>query len=140
MKDIISEIYEGIASAKKSGKYYYDTKVQPSVKNKVITSLRKENLVIIEPIQNKLIFTWIGNPDWYKSTTGTTSYTKDKVMKLVIQEIIKLSDPLSNSIKLWNPNTIMELTATGKDKDKVFTCTNYQSVSNSIFPIISKYR
>lgn len=140
MKDIISEIYEGIASAKKSGKYYYDTKVQPSVKNKVITSLRKENLVIIEPIQNKLIFTWIGNPDWYKSTTGTTSYTKDKVMQLVIQEIIKLSDPLSNYIKLWNPNTIMELTATGKDKDKVFTCTNYQSVSNSIFPIISKYR
>lgn len=142
MADPIADIRKGISDAKQGGEYVYKQVIQPSVKNKVLLTFKKDNILIYEGHPNHMIFTWMGSSNWYKMTTGKSSYSKLLLGPILIPELIKLVDDPGSIIRFWNPVIQMKLkeTLNEQSNEKEFTCENINSVMNAIFPIISKYK
>lgn len=140
MEDTLTKIMKTYEETKKAGKFFFDYNIKPSERMKVLLALKNENVFVIDKDQATIQVSWVGCKQWYKTTTGKSSYNRDLVMQQAIPQIITDTKVSKKVLRFLNPVYNMDLIEEESDGKKMWTCKNIMTSINKLFPVINKYK
>jgi hypothetical protein len=131
VQDRISPIYERIYADKNSNQDFHMESIRIADSQAIINRARKYRMLLFK-LGDKFYWTWIGDRNWYKRKTGLQNYSKEKVLKAVVDDVIQNSNFKGNTIIMLNPTGQIDLDWF----DDKYTITNINTASNRLFQLL----
>lgn len=142
-RDYITEAIDLINETKKDGSEFFTKITIPvGLKSQLVNRVRQMGYLLYEERSGHYVVSWMGSREWLKMKTGSSSYDKNRLMKVLIPEIIETIEDKDILIKFLYPNVQMKLEQSTNEntQESEYICTNAFQVGNQLFSIVSKIK
>lgn len=142
----IGETFKAINDSKEGGNFHAEIKYKNSTeRGKAINVVCvKTNTVALDLGYNRVAYTWVGSPIWYKSQNTRKAYNRSSVEKLLLNAVAKVLGECNykgNKLKILYPQYITDITEEYdiKTGEASMGVKNLTAFVNKIFPVVSKF-